>query len=212
MKLITLYKSIKNYIKNLKYSKIYSKDEIIKNKVIFWSYRGRTYSCNPKYITEYIINNNQDLDIQIVWAFKNIEEYRWLEDKGIKIVEYYSIDFFKELMTAHFIITNTRFGMDFHKRNGQIYIQTWHGTMPLKTIEKDARKKLGKHYIFNAINDSKKTDYILSGCKKNSDIIKKSFWYNGEILNIGNPRNDLFFTTEECKNKVLKKTKFNSIN
>lgn len=209
MKFSTVYKDIKNYIINYKKSKKYAKNQIEKNKIIFWSYRGKSYSCNPKYISEYILNNNNIYNMEIVWAFNNINEYKWMEKYGIKVVEYYSSEFFKELMTSHFIITNTRFGMDFHKRNGQIYIQTWHGTMALKTIEKDAEKTLNKYYLLNAKNDSKKTDYIISGCKMNSDIIKNAFWYNGKILECGNPRNDLFFDNKKCKEIISSKYNIN---
>ena len=205
MKIITLFKVIKKYIRNYIYSKIASNKKITKNKIILWSYRGREYSCNPKYITEYILKNK--IDFQIVWAFENPEKFLFLQNRGIKLVKYFSKDFFKELMTAHIIITNTRFGIDFHKRKNQIYIQTWHGTMALKAIEKDAQNFLKKFYILNAKNDSKKIDYILSGCKMNSNIIKNSFWYNGKILEIGNPRNDLFFERNLNKEKILKKLK-----
>lgn len=199
---------INEYCKHIRQSRIYSKEKIDSQKIILWSFRGKTYSCNPKYITEYIINQGLTEKYKLVWAFNEPEEYKWLRELGITTVRYYSDEFFRELMTSHFVITNTRFGIDFHKRIGQIYIQTWHGTLALKSIERDAKDSLNKVYLLNAINDSKKIDYLVSGSKKSTEIFRKSFWYNGKILNCGNPRNDIFFQVEKCKMIISKKYGF----
>ena len=53
-----------------------------KDVIVFRSSRGERYHCNPKYITEYILENFRD-DFKIVWVFNNPEKYRFLEDKGI---------------------------------------------------------------------------------------------------------------------------------
>lgn len=198
----TIGKKIQEYIRIKRISKQYTKTSINPKKMILWSFRGRAYSCNPKYITEYIIRNGLLLDYEVVWAFNKPEEYMFLVDKGIKVIKYESNEFYEELMTSHYVITNTRVGFNYHKRNEQIYIQTWHGTMALKSIEKDAQKFLSAHYVANAINDSKKIDYIVSGSKKNTEIIRNSFWYKGKILEIGNPRNDIFFTPNKYKSIV----------
>jgi CDP-glycerol glycerophosphotransferase len=36
---------------------------------------------------------------------------------------------------------------------------------------------------------------MISGCRANTELIKRSFWYSGEILERGIPRNDIFFDT-----------------
>lgn len=204
-KIKTVFKEIVKLLRLYKKYYAYSTLPIKNNKIIFWSFRGKAYSCNPKYITKYFIDNGLIKHYDIVWAFINPDSYKFLENKGIRVIEYLSEDFVKELSTSHFIITNTRMGFELYKRKTQIYIQTWHGTMALKSIEADAKTHLNSYYIMNAKNDSKKTDVIISGCKMASCIIKKSFWYSGEIMECGNPRNDLFFLTGRAKSIIYNK-------
>lgn len=164
---------------------------IKKNKILFFSYYGNQYGCNPKYISQYLVQNN--LGYKIIWAFTKPEKYNV---PGILKVKYYSFHFFYELCTSKVIITNYRMITLFKKRKNQLYIQTWHSSLRLKTIEKDALSSLPPHYIQMAQQDSQYIDCLISGCKFSTDIFKSSFWYNGLILECGTPRNDLFFSKE----------------
>ena len=203
MRLLNYVLSIYRFLLCYLVSKIYSLYRIDNTKIILWSFDGSTFSCNPKYITKYILDNKKNY--KIVWGFKNPNKFKYLENNGIKIVKQYSKEFFYELMTSKFIITNARFTRPFYKRKKQVYIQTWHGTMAIKTIERDAETNLSKSYLRSAKRDSKKIDYLISGCKENSDIFRRAFWYNGPILEYGNPRNDIFFKQDECKKKIEEK-------
>ena len=46
-------------------------------RIIFTSYLGKQYSCNPKYISEYIQKHAPEYEI--VWAFQSPEEFSELE-------------------------------------------------------------------------------------------------------------------------------------
>ena len=171
---------------------------IKRNKILFFSYYGNQYGCNPKYISQYLVKKN--LDYEIIWAFTKPEKYNI---SGIKKVKYYSFRFFYELCTSKVIITNYRMITLFKKRKGQLYIQTWHSSIRLKTIEQDAIANLPTYYIKMAQQDSRYIDCLISGCKFSTDIFKSSFWYNGLILECGTPRNDLFFSNElNLKTKI----------
>ena len=78
-------------------------------------------------------------------------------------------------------------------KKNQKYIMTWHGDKPLKKIEMDAREDLGSNYIRMMKHDSSYCDLFLSGCKYLSNLYRSSFLYDGEILEKGLPRNDVFF-------------------
>ena len=164
---------------------------IKKNKILFFSYYGNQYGCNPKYISQYLVKKN--LGYKVIWAFTKPEKYNI---SGIKKVKYYSFRFFYELCTSKVIITNYRMITLFKKRKCQLYIQTWHSSLRLKTIEQDAIANLPSYYIKMAQQDSRYIDCLISGCKFSTDIFKSSFWYNGLILECGTPRNDLFFSNE----------------
>lgn len=108
-----------------------------------------------------------------------------------------SLKYFYEMCTSKVIITNFRTTDIFKKRKNQYYIQTWHSSLRLKQIEKDAESSLPKNYIKMAKEDSKKCDLLLSGCKYSTDIFKRAFWYDGEIFEYGTPRNDLLINNDK---------------
>lgn len=186
-----------------------------KGNVICWSYYFKQYSCNPKYLTEYILNQ----DYRITWAFRKdvINKIKNLGlDDRIRIVPFKSLSFLYAINTAEFIFTNCRtkpFEVAWKKRKGQKYIQLWHGGMALKKIEKDAEKELPNDYVKSAIVDSDNCDLMVSSGAFFTDMIKRAFWYQGGILECGTPRNDVFFdknAINKARNKVCSLYDFDS--
>lgn len=168
--------------------------------MIFWGYYGAQYGCNPKYISEYIVAHEPEFDV--VWG---ILDHSGMHHVNVRKVKFASLKFLFELATAKFIITNYRLSIDMNKREDQIYIQTWHSSLRLKKIEKDAESFLSPNYIHNARIDSTKIDYLLSGCMESTRIFKQAFWYDGEILEIGTPRIDPIIKKESSRLKGIKR-------
>lgn len=178
-----------------------------KGVIMCWAYNFKQYSCNPRHISEYLLDNAQEYDIY--WVFRS-KKYENNIDKRIKTVRFKSWKYLILVNTAEFLISNSRtdpFHIYWHKRKGQKYIMMWHGGVALKKIEKDAEEKLGFSYVMKAKNDSKACDLMISGCKVQTKLLQEKFWYSGEILEHGIPRNDIFFKTDlhkEIKKKVCK--------
>ncbi|MBQ2142067.1 MAG: CDP-glycerol glycerophosphotransferase family protein, partial [Alistipes sp.] len=59
----------------------------------------------------------------------------------------------------------------------------------------DAADKLSFSYLQRAKADSKVCDLMISGCRMQTTLQQEKFWYDGEILERGIPRNDIFFDT-----------------
>src|SRR5699024_4647257 len=92
-----------------------------------------------------------------------------------------------------------------YKRTEQYYIQTWHGGLGLKKIEGDAPYGMNKRNISFAKRDSSMADLFISNSKHLSDIYKRAFWYEGEILESGFPKNDVLFKDKgKYREKVRK--------
>ena len=183
----------------LKFYKFYNlfswKDKINSNKIVFSNYFGAGYGDNSKYLAAYVLSNK--LPYELVWLI----DKRRRNDKdempsAIRKVSIYSFAALKELSTAKFWIDNCRKNFFPCKKTGQIYIQTWHGGPAVKKIEKDAFLLPAK-YIRMAKKDSNATDYLISNCDYMTSILGKCFWFNGQILNYGIPRNDIFFDAEK---------------
>lgn len=181
---------------------------IKKGRVMCWAYSFRQYSCNPKYITEYILDNGLT-HFELVWAFNKGVDVSKL-DKRIIVTYNQTFRFLYYMYSSEFIITNSRndrFGDYFYKKKGQKYVMTWHGSTPIKMIEKDAEVELGPVYVRRAKMDSAICDLMLSNSKWYTNLIRSSFWYDGEILETGIPRNDIFFDEKkkaEIKERILR--------
>ena len=165
-----------------------------KKRILCWSYHYTKYSCNPRYITEFLLKEHPN-EFEIYWCFKNDVNVDNLP-KEIKVVRWRTWRYLIILNTSSFLFTNARtdlWGSSFVKKKGQKYIMTWHSSMGIKKVEKDAENELPERYIKNAQYDSSMCDLILSGCRFRTEVIKRAFWYGGEILEGGTPRNDILF-------------------
>lgn len=164
-----------------------------KGRMMCWAYTFKQYSCNPRYLTEYLLENNTEFEI--FWVFRGNVDTSGV-DKRIKCVRYKSLQYYILVNTAEFFITNARtdpYRIYWHKRKGQKYVMLWHGGVALKRIEKDAEDQLSYSYLKKAKIDSKVCDLMVSGCRFQTSLLKEKFWYDGEILERGIPRNDVFF-------------------
>ena len=160
------------------------------NKVFFESYSGKGYSCNPKCISEFLYNNYGG-EYEIVWGLCNPSE---VKDSYFKKAKKTSIKYFYHRLTSKYIVTNVADAVYIPKRKGQLLINTWHAG--------GAYKKVGKSYKLSEeklvewqsriIRDS--TDIFVSSSQRFTETnIHDGYGYYKTILNVGMPRNDLFF-------------------
>ena len=166
-----------------------------KGRVVCWAYYYRQYSCNPRYLSEFLLEHCPQYEI--IWIFRKGIDTSDV-DKRIKCVTLRSWDYYKAINSAEFVITNARTdSMRFHwrKRKGQKYIQTWHGGVAMKRVEADAQDKLSYQYVRSAMDDSAKCDLMISGAKVQTKLLSEKFWYDGPVLECGTPRCDIFFDT-----------------
>ena len=175
------------------------------NKIVICSYAGQGYGDNGKYIAEEILKRKLKYDI--VWLAKNTtEEF----PKGIRAVKYNSIQSVYEQATAKLWIDNRRKPIFVRKRKKQTYIMTWHAGLGLKRVEGDAIEALSPNYIKAAKNDSLMADLFLSDSKWTTNYYRKFFWYDGEIMESGLPREDILFdTNNKIRSTILSKFKIN---
>ena len=92
------------------------------------------------------------------------------------------------------------------KRKDQFYIETWHGGLGMKKIEADMGDNLKISTKKQIKNNSKIADLFISNSSWLTNIYKRAFWYNGEILECGYPKNDIIFQNEKHK-QIEKKIK-----
>ena len=154
-------------------------------KAVCQSFYGRGYSDSPKAIAGELLARGW----KVCWTVKGEEEAASLPEGMIPLrVESPRAIF--HLCTAGVWVDNARKWSFTRKRGKTLYVQTWHG-FPLKRIEGDAAEALPADYLASARHDSQMCDLFLSNSRFLTDIYRRAFWYQGEVLEAGFPRNDL---------------------
>ena len=160
----------------------------LQNRVSFIAFSGRQYSDSPRRISELLLKEHPE--IQPVWAFNEPEKFRFLEEKGIKVVKYKSLEYLYYVMTSKVYVDNAEFWSILKFRPEQMVLETWHGG--------GAYKRVGGHRIDvnareqqHAVEKMNKITLFLSSSKAFTDfVIRDAYQYRGEVLECGLPRND----------------------
>lgn len=168
-----------------------------KDRIIIYSLKQRGYSCNLKYLTEYLRSLPGER-YEILWIVRGEEERKLLEARGIPAAAVHSKDHFRYRHRAKFVITNDEFYPMFLKRWGQIYVNTWHGAINYKKIGYEG---LGftnpiQKLIYRMNNPC--PDIFVSGSRSFTQTTSHSFRFPEPIfLECGLPRNDILLSGVE---------------
>ncbi|MDN7241742.1 CDP-glycerol glycerophosphotransferase family protein [Planococcus sp. N028] len=166
-------------------------------KVFFESGIGKNFADSPKEIFETLQQENKDL--HYVWSYNKTLSKNY---NNTKVIKRLSPSYYYHLATAKYWVNNQNFPTYIKKRKGTDYLQTWHGT-PLKRMLHDIEEIQGRDetYLSRVSDAVKNWDYLVSPSKYASDNFKTAFQYTGPILEVGYPRNDIFYR-EDSKLKA----------
>lgn len=166
----------------------YRREPIRENLILFESLWGRSYSCNPAALYEYIIADHPEYDC--VWSLNDVDTP--VKGSAAK-VERKSEEYFHYLATAKYIISNANLPASFIKRDGQIIVQTMHGT-PFKTFGLDVSDELptDKEKI-RVVSRSMIWDYLVAQGEFTVNMAWRWFRYDNTVLRTGYPRTDALY-------------------
>lgn len=170
---------------------------ICQNRILFSSYIGEGYSCNPKYISEYL-QREYPGEYEIVWAFKNVD--RFSNVKGIRCIQYKSLKWVFYEITSKVIVGNNG-AVWIPRRKGQLIIDTWHGGGCYKKVATDNKNSSELANYRTKISGREVNLYLSSSEYFSENVIRKSFMFSGEILSSGMPRNDILFENGDVQPK-----------
>jgi CDP-glycerol glycerophosphotransferase len=163
--------------------------EPLRDAVFYNSFTGRQYSDNPRAVHEELVARGLPL------------EHLWLSADGqapvpptAEAVALWSRRWYDALATSRYIVTNQHLPEWFQRRDGQVVVQTWHGT-PLKRIGFDLAdtESTDRRYLEKLAAEAPNWTYLVSPNRFSTPILRRAFGYRGEILEIGYPRNDILF-------------------
>ena len=110
-----------------------------------------------------------------------------------RIVTIGSLSYYACLTGAGYLINDTTFPGRFSKKEGQIYLNVWHGT-PLKKMGKDDPE--GRIAMGNVLRNLLMADYLVFPGREMEETMTHAYMldalYKGTILHAGYPRNDRF--------------------
>ncbi len=156
-----------------------------RNKAVCQGYYGRGWCDSPGAVGEELLHRGYE----VYWIVKGEEEVKSLP-AGVKPLFGERAASIYHQCTAGVWVDNSRKWAYTRKRGKQLYVQTWHG-FPLKRIEGDAAGALPEDYLRAAKHDSQMSDLFLSNSRFLTEIYRRGFWYQGEVLEEGFPRNDI---------------------
>ena len=166
----------------------------VKNNVImFESSNGRNYTGNPRYIYEEMLRQGLDNEYKCVWSLTDTNIH--IPGNSLKIKRS-GLKFLFYSLRSKFWIFDSRHQYYLKKNKNTKYIQTWHGT-PLKKLAMDMDKVNNsetiniEEYKEEFKKNTSAWDYLISQNSYSSKIFKRAFAFDGEMLEIGYPRNDI---------------------
>jgi CDP-glycerol glycerophosphotransferase len=176
---------------------------IVRGQVLYEAFAGNGVLDNPEAIFRGLLTAPDLQKLSHVWVLNEaaanspaIQEFDG--DPRVRFVRYGSSGYYEALARSEFLINNATFPPEFGKREGQIYINTWHG-VPLKNMGYDIPG--GGPETRNIVRNFVSADYLLSANEfMTTQMYETSYKlrgiFRGRIVQEGSPRVDRQFVSD----------------
>lgn len=172
-----------------------------KRKIVFQHDFGNGYGDSPKYMAEELHRRGGQYDM--VWLVKDKELKFPSFVRSVRLSRLRSV---YELATAKVIVTTMKGRSNLKKKKCQFFLYVPHGQIGAKFVERQAGDALGSSYREGSQWHSSVSDLFLSSSKLFTEEVLKWYWYSGEVMECGLPRNDIFFNyTQEDITRIKRK-------
>lgn len=194
------------------YTEYYETLPINDNQVLVESFFGGNISCNPYAILLYLLEHNYNFTYIVVVKPDTVIPDSLKFKKNIIFINRGSDAYLRYLCTAKYLINNVSFPYYFIRKEGQIYLNTWHGT-PMKSLGKDIKSPFQDHS--NVSRNFLQATHLISPNRHTTDIMLDKYdikdLFSGEIAETGYPRIDLGFNlSQERREEIREKLGFNN--
>lgn len=160
----------------------------IRDRVVFESYSGHQYACNPRAVYEEM--ERRKLGLEYVWS---VADGQFTVPGSARTVLRGTREYYELISSARIVVSNDLQIPGYRKRPGQTYVQTWHGT-PYKHIGHDL---LHSGLIAGNITELNRCredvphwDHLISPAPHVTGLLRQAFRYDGDVLEVGYPRTD----------------------
>lgn len=152
----------------------------------------------PRAVCDALLEDRPDLDL--VWS---VDDASVVPVPGTRAVLRGTAEWFEAVGSARLLVTNNTLPESVRKAPGQVHVQTWHGT-PLKRIGSDiAHQRMSTdHYLRLLLREAQRWDFLVSPSPFCTQIFRRAFDYDGQVLEIGRPSNDLLVRADAPRRRV----------
>ena len=170
----------------------------LREAVFYNSFTGRQYSDSPRAVHRELVARGLPLDH--IWAVTDGQAA--IPPSG-RAVALWEREWYEALATSRYIVTNQHLPAWFQRREGQVVVQTWHGT-PLKRIAFDIENLqfADKKYFEKLEDEVGNWTYLVSPNRFSTPILERAFRFPGQMLEIGYPRNDILFAAGDEREAI----------
>ncbi len=160
--------------------------EPLAESVLFDCFDGRSTGDNVRPIRDELLRRRSGLAEYWVVADLSVPV-----PAGATPVVWFSRDHFAARARSRLVVTNCWLRGDFRRRDGQRVLQTWHGT-PFKRLGTD---RIGTDqsaaYRADLADQTGQWTWLISQNPYSTEIFARTYAYDGTIVELGYPRNDV---------------------
>jgi CDP-glycerol glycerophosphotransferase len=159
----------------------------LRDTVLYDTFSGRQFSDSPRAVFEELVR--REAPLEHLWV---VRDQQVALPPDARAVAVNSGEWYEALATSRFVVANSHQSPWFRRREGQVLVQTWHGT-PLKRIAHDieAVQFADSRYLEKVAEESPNWSFLISPNSFSTPILRRAFRLTGELLESGYPRNDL---------------------
>lgn len=160
--------------------------------ILFRSYFGEKATDNGVAIQQELRRRGSDLPVY--WA---VQDHSVIVPEGGIPVLVNSAEWFEVLSSVKYFVDNM-YQPDYHLRpEGQVIVETFHG-YPFKLMGMPhwRNQQFSQEQIDSYLRRSAEWNYLLSPARYATELLTRDFCYDGPVLEIGYPRNDVLQSAE----------------
>lgn len=173
-------------------------------QVVLYSFSGDV-DCNPKYIALELLRRRPDLKLTWILGSFAFNRRKAHLPEGVRAVQLGTLAACRAAAVAGTWIENTRLfmagGMP-PKREGQWYLNTWHGSLGIKRLD-----RCGGKAWHVAASAARVVDAVLTNSAFEDEVFEGSMFPGVGKARTGHPRNDVFFWPESRKAELCAKVR-----
>ncbi len=192
----------------MEYTEYLETSSIQKKTILYESFLGASLGCNPYAIYQKIVDKPEFSDFTHIWSITDETElpFDFFQRPNTVLIKRQSSAYRRYVATVEYLINNVSFPFWFIRREGQKYLNTWHGT-PLKGLGEDMPGEFMVHG--NVTRNFLHATHLISPNAHTSDAMMKSYGvagiFGGMLAETGYPRIDCTLNSTAAEKTKLKK-------